>query len=105
MHVSLVLLAGSTALDILTDVSGKAGPPEVGCYKLASFEEAGVSGRLMIMTVGEDGATERVISKNVNTALVGQNAGFHLPVSEAGADRQWDVFVHRRSLAEADCMW
>ena len=37
MGIGLVLLASSTACDILVNVGGKAGPPEFGCNELAGF--------------------------------------------------------------------
>ena len=37
MGISFVLLAGHAAIDVFTDVGGKAGPPEFGCDKLSGF--------------------------------------------------------------------
>ena len=49
MCVNFVLLAKGTAFDIAADEGSKAGPPEFGSDQLLCFQEAGVSGRLMIM--------------------------------------------------------
>ena len=54
VHVSLVLLASGTTFDVLVDIGGQARPPELGHDKLASLEEAKVSGRFMVMAAGED---------------------------------------------------
>ena len=37
MGIGFVLLAGRAALNVFTDVGGKAGPPEFGCDKLVGF--------------------------------------------------------------------
>ena len=50
MCVDFVLLAEGTALDIAADEGGKARPPEFGGDQLSRFQEAGVSGGLMIVT-------------------------------------------------------
>ena len=94
MHVGFVLLAFSTAFNVSADKGGEAGPPELGSNKLAGFEEARVAGGCMIMAPFKDGTVKGVIGGDVNTALVGQDASFHLPVSEARAKRERDVRMH-----------
>ena len=94
MSIGFVLLASSTALDISADKGGEAGPPELGSNKLAGFEEARVAGGCMIMAPFKDGMAKGVIGGDVNMALVGQNASFHLPVGEARAKRERDVRMH-----------
>ena len=47
--ISLVLLAEGAALDIAADERGEAGPPEFGGNQLTRFQEAGVTGGLVIM--------------------------------------------------------
>ena len=71
MCISFVLLAFSTAFDIVADKGGKAGPPEFGSDELMGFKETRVTSRFVIMALFEDGAVERVISRDVNTAFVG----------------------------------
>ena len=94
MHVNLVLLACSTAFDIAADKGGKTGPPEFGSNELAGFEEARMTGSFMIVAMPKDGKAKGVIIGDINMALVGQNAGFHLPVGKAGAEREWNVLMH-----------
>ena len=42
----------------------------VGCVLLACFEVSRVTGSLMIVAVGKDGAMERVLQGNVDTTFV-----------------------------------
>ena len=94
MSIGLVLLACSTAFDIAADKGGQARPPELGSNKLAGFEEARVASRFMIMATCKDGMAKGVISGDVNTVFVCQNAGLHLPVSKARVKREQNVLVH-----------
>ena len=94
VHVNFVLLALSTAFDVVADKGGQARPPELGSNKLAGFEEARVASRFMIMATCKDGMAKGVISGDVNTVFVCQNAGLHLPVSKARVKREQNVLVH-----------
>ena len=95
MHVNLVLLAKGTALDVAADKGGEAGPPEFSGDQLASLQEAGMTGRFMVMAAFEDGAAEGIVCRNVDASLVSKDAGFDLPVSEPGTKGERDVVVHR----------
>ena len=55
VSINFVLLACSTAFDIVADKEGEAGPPELGSDKLAGLEEAGVPGGFMIVASRKDG--------------------------------------------------
>ena len=79
--VNLVLLAKGTALNIAADEGGKSRPPELGSYKLACFQEAGMPGRFMIMAACENGAAKGIVRGDVDTAFVGEDASFNLPIS------------------------
>ena len=92
--VGLVLLAGGTALDIFADVGGKAGPSEFRHDELSSFEVAGVTSTFMVVTSLENGVAEGIIVGDVDTALIGQDACFDLPVGEAGTEGERDIIVH-----------
>ena len=92
--VDLVLLAKGTALNIAADKGGKSRPPEFGSNQLACFQEAGVAGRFMIMAAVEDGAAKGVIGRDVDTAFVGKDAGFNLPVRESRTEGEGNVLVH-----------
>ena len=94
MGVGLVLLAGSTAFNIFADVGGETGPPRFRCNKLSGFQVAGVSGTLMVMATLENSVAEGIIVRDIDTALVGQDARFDLPVGEAGTEGEGDVLVH-----------
>ena len=80
MCVNLVLLAKGTAFDIAADERSKAGPPEFGGDQLSGFQEAGVSGGFMIVASHKDGAAEGVVGRDIDTAFIGEDAGFNLPV-------------------------
>jgi len=53
-----------------------------------------VSCGFVIMTVCEDGVTDRVIVRDIYAAFVGENSGFMLPVGETGAEGKGDGPVH-----------
>ena len=95
MHVSLVLLAEGTALNIAANEGGKSGPPEFSGDQLACFQEAGVAGRFMVMAAFEDGAAKRVIGGDIDMALVSEDACLDLPISKSRAKGKRDVLVHR----------
>ena len=42
-----------------------------------------MTGRLVIMAAFQDGASERVIRRNIDTAFIRKDAGLDLPVSQA----------------------
>ena len=94
VRVGFVLLAKGTALDIAAYKGGEAGPPEFSGDQLASFQEAGVPGGFMVMAPFKDGASEGIICRDVDTALVREDAGLNLPVGELGAEGEWNVFMH-----------
>ena len=81
MRVHFVLLAEGTALDIAADIGGEARPPEFSGDKLASFQEARVTGGFMIMAAVENGASEGIIRRDVDAAFVRKNTGLDLPIS------------------------
>ena len=82
MGVDLVLLAGSTSLEITVNVGGEARPPKLRGNKLASFENARMAGSGMIMVSSHNGAAQVGISGDVNAALVSQDAGIIMPIGE-----------------------
>ena len=94
MGVGLVLLAGCTACNILSDVGGQARPPELGCDELACFQVAGVTGYFVIMATLEDSMMEGGVIGDIDVALIGQDACFDLPVGEAGMEGKRDVIIH-----------
>ena len=94
MCVHFVLLAKSTAFNIAADVGGKAGPPEFSCDQLASFQEAGMTGRFMIMASFQNGAMKGVVRRDIDTAFIGEDAGFNLPVNQPGTEGEGNILVH-----------
>ena len=48
----------------------------------------------MIMAPFKDGTAERVVSGDIDTALVSEDASFDLPVSKAGAERERNILMH-----------
>ena len=53
-----------------------------------------MTSRFMIMATCKDGMAKGVISGDVNTVFVCQNAGLHLPVSKVRVKREQNVLVH-----------
>ena len=92
--ISLVLLAGRTALNVLADVGGKAGPPELCSDELSRFQVAGVSGTFVIMATLENRVTEGVVIGDIDVTLIGQDACVDLPIGEVGTEGKRDVVVH-----------
>ena len=95
MCVDFILLTGGTALNVSADEGGESRPPEFCGDQLTSFTETGMASGFMVMASVEDGTVEGVISGDVDTALIGEDAGFDLPVSKAGAEWERDVLMHR----------
>ena len=94
VRVNLVLLAKGTAFDVAADEGGESGPPEFGGNQLSSFQEAGMSGGLVIMAACKNGAAKGIVRGDVDTAFVGEDAGFNLPVSQPGTEGEGNVLVH-----------
>ena len=94
MRVCFVLLAKGAAFYIAADIGSEAGPPEFSGDELASFQEARVSGGFMVMATLEDGTAEGVVCRDVDTALIGKDASFNLPVCEAGAEGEGNILMH-----------
>ena len=92
--VNLILLAKGTAFDISVDERSKAWPPKFGGDQLSGFQEAGVSGRFMIVALRKDGAAEGVVGGDIDTALIGKDAGFNLPVGQSGTEGERNILVH-----------
>ena len=58
MGVQLVLLAGSTPLNVASDKLGKARPPEFHCNKLMDLKVTWVASYFMIMAMVDYGLLE-----------------------------------------------
>ena len=78
--VRLVLLACGTALNVLAYELRKTQPPELSSDELAGFEVARVTSSLVVMTVGKDGAMERVVQGDIDTSLVGEDVVVKPPI-------------------------
>ena len=94
MCVNLVLLAKGTAFDIAADKGSKAGPPEFGSDQLSGFQEAGVSGGFMIVASRKNGVVEGVVGGDIDTAFIGEDASFNLPVGQLGTEGERNILVH-----------
>ena len=94
MRINFVLLAQGTAFNIVADKRGESGPPELSGDQLASFQEAGMAGGLMIMAAFKDGMAEGVVGWYVDAAFVSKDAGFDLPVGEPGTEGKRDILMH-----------
>ena len=88
------MLAKGTAFHISVDEGGEPRPPKFSGNQLAHFQETRVAGRFMIMAAFEDGAAKGVICGDVDTAFVGKDARFDLPVSELRTEGERNVLMH-----------
>ena len=70
MHVHLVLLARSTAADIVADIGGKAQPPELRCNQLTSFENTGMSCSVVVMVASNDRMAKVISGQDIYATLV-----------------------------------
>ena len=94
MCVNFVLLAESAALNILADKGGESGPPELGGDQLSCFQEAGMPGGFMIVAPFKDGAAKGIVCGDIDTAFIGEDAGFDLPVGQLGAEGERNILMH-----------
>ena len=95
MHVQLVLLACSTALNILADKLCEAQPLELSSNKLADLEVTGVSSSLMVVAAGEDRAMEGILWGNIDVALVCKDVIVKSPVRKVRPEGDGDVLQGR----------
>ena len=98
--VCLVLLACGTAFDIFVHKLCKAQPPEFRGDKLVGLEVTRVTGGLMVMAVGKDGATEGILWGNVDMILVCQDVIIEFPVREVRPEGSRDVLQGRLQMLE-----
>ena len=82
MYVGFVLLACGTAINVFVHKLHEAQPPEFSSDKLTSFEITRVTSGLVVMTPGEDRATEGVLQGNVHSPFVSEDMFIKLPVRE-----------------------
>ena len=71
MHVCFVLLANSTARNVLADKGGKTRPPKLRCDELAGFKNSRVSGSGVVMVMRDNRTAEVRVSRDINTILKG----------------------------------
>ena len=95
MGVGFVLLAGGAAFNVLADKGGKPRPPKFGSDKLARFQEARMAGGCVIMAAFKDGVAKGIIGGDIDTAFVGKDAGFDLPVGESRTEGERNILMHR----------
>ena len=80
-----MLLARCAAADIAANIRGEAGPPKLGGDQLASFENAQMARRRMIMVACDDGAAQVSIGRDIDASLVSQDTSVIVPIGKAGA--------------------
>ena len=93
--VGFILLACSTALDVLAHKLCETRPPELRGDELAGLEVTRVTGGFMVVAAAEDGATEGVLRGDVDTTFVGQDMVIELPVGETRLESCWDILQGR----------
>ena len=82
VSVNFVLLARGTSSDITANIRGKAWPPKFRGDKLASLENSQVTCSRIVMVPSDNRTTKAGISRDIDAALVGQNASIIVPVQE-----------------------
>ena len=83
MGIDLVLLARGTAVDKTVNIRGEARPPKLRGNKLVSFENSRMTSSEMVMVTSNDRVVQVSISRDIDTALVSQDASIIVPVGEA----------------------
>ena len=94
MCVRLVLLTGRAASNEGTNIRSEAQPPELGGNQLASLEEAGVASSGVVVTAAENIAAEIASGRDIDAALIGEDAIRVLPVRETGMESRWNGAIH-----------
>ena len=83
MGIDLVLLAGGTPTDITVNIRGEAQPPKLRGNKLASFENTRMTSSGMVMVMSNDRVVQVSLCRDIDVALVSQDASVVVPVREA----------------------
>ena len=92
MCVQLVLLACGTALNVFAHKLRETQLSEFSSDELISLEIPRVTSGLVVVTLGKDRVTERVIRRDVDMTFVGQNMVIILPVRETRPEGGRDIF-------------
>ena len=82
MGIDLVLLARGTAVDKTVNIRGEARPPKLRGNKLASFENSRMTSSGMVMVTSNDRVVQVSIGRDIDAALVSQDASIIVPVRE-----------------------
>ena len=82
MGVDLVLLARGTSVDKTVNVRGKAWLPKLRGNKLASLEDSRMTSSGMVMVTSNNRVVQVSIGRDVDVALVSQDASIIVPVRE-----------------------
>ena len=82
MGIGFVLLAQCTSADITTNVRGEAWPPKLRGNKLASLEDSRMTCSGMVMVMSNNRVVQVSISRDIDVALVSQDASIVVPVGE-----------------------
>ena len=82
MGIGLVLLAQGTSADITMNIRGEAQPPKLRGNKLVSFENSRMTSSGMVMVTSNDRVVQVSISRDIDMALVSQDASIVVPVRE-----------------------
>ena len=91
MCVGFILLVHGTAFNLFLHKLCETWSPKLRGNKLASFEIAWMAGSLVVMTLGEDRATEGILWGNVDMPFICEDMVVILPVQEVGLEGSGDV--------------
>ncbi len=89
LHARLRALTNLAALDVGFDGFLHLGPPVLPEDQLLRFLDAWMSGRDVVMELGDDFASERVLARNIDVSVILQESAFARDsafVSEGGFD-------------------
>ena len=92
VSIQFILLAHGAAFDVFAHILHEAQPPELSDNKLAGFKITRVTGGLMVMAAGRNGAAEGVIRRNIDMAFISKDMVIKFPVREVGPECIRDVF-------------
>jgi hypothetical protein len=94
MSQGFVLLANSTALDIIVNEVSQTRPPIAHSHKLMCLQEPWMPCRSMIMTAPQNLSPKTVPIQNIYSTLKGQDSYLKFPVRKAILEVDREIIFH-----------
>ena len=101
--IGFVLLAQGTSTDITADVRGETWLPKLRGNKLASFENTRMTSSGVVMVSSNNRVAQVSICRDIDLALVSQDASVIVPVGEAGMESSGNCA--RESMESVKDQW